>query len=100
MSDRDDEWEVEDVEATKPVGVVVSVRVPQDVAAHLQTEARRRGVRMSVLAREAIEAFLEGAPLTATVDFTVSSADAPVTLYTGRSSVGRTTAALASLHSD
>ena len=95
MNSGDEKWAVEDVEVAKPVAVVLSVRVPKDLAEQFYTEAERRGVRASSLLREAIEMYLDqGAVRAATIDLTISSADAPITLYTGgRSSQGRTSSA-------
>ncbi len=93
MSEQSDEWEAEEVRAPKTVAAVVSVRLPQDLADRLLREAERRGVRTSALVREAVEAFLEdGGSSASTLDFTISSRDASVTLYTARSTHGRTSA--------
>jgi hypothetical protein len=93
MTEQHDEWEVEEVQTPKPVGAVISVRLPQDLADRLLREAERRGVRTSAIVREAVEAFLEaGGSSASTLDFTISSRDASVTLYTARSTHGRTSA--------
>ena len=91
--DKHEEWETEDVEIAKPVDVVISTRFAQELAERIYTAAQNRGVKTSALIREAVEAYLDGqAGTPATVDLTFSSADAPVTFYTGRSSQGRTEA--------
>jgi len=93
MTEHDEaDWETEDVELTKPVATVISVRFPKDVAERIFAEAERRGVRTSVIVREAIELFLEdGNRSLATVDLSISSPDdVPVALYTGRSRLERT----------
>jgi hypothetical protein len=98
MSDRAEEWEQEEAEVSKPVAIVVSVRVPQDLAERLYAEAARRGVRASELTREALQRYLSGDLRPAIVDVTISSADGPVTLYTGRSTQGRTLPKESSFH--
>ena len=87
-----DEWETEEVDVARPVGVVISTRFPSEVAEWLHAEAARRGVKTSAVVREAVEAYIEGGSGggSASLDLTISSADAPVTLYTGRSTQGRT----------
>ena len=42
----------------QPVGAVLSVRVPSELASRLAEEAERRGVRLSDVVRAAIEAYL------------------------------------------
>lgn len=88
----DDQWEEERVEVTKPVGAVISVRVPADVAERIYAEAQRRGLRTSALVREAIDSFLEQSrPSMSSVDLSISSQDdVAITLYTGQSQWGRT----------
>jgi hypothetical protein len=92
MSADRENWETtEDVEVSRPVDAVVSVRFPRDLADQLFGEAERRGVKTSVVVREAVEALLSGdVGSAAIIDVTVSSTDAPVTLYTGRSALVRT----------
>jgi plasmid stability protein len=98
MTKRDEEWETEDVQLAKPVGVVVSVRVPQDLAEQLYEEAARQGIKASALVREALQQYLTAEVRPATVDLTISSADGPVTFYTGRSSQGKTMPARSTVH--
>ena len=50
----------------RPVGAVLSVRMPSDLAVRIDEEATRRGVRLSDVVREAIEAYL--APTVTTSD--------------------------------
>lgn len=85
------EWETEESEAVKPVAVVVSARLPAEIAEQVFEVAQRRGVPTSTILREAIEDYL-GQPRAAasTVDITISSADVPVSLYAGRSTLSRT----------
>ena len=42
MTDRDEQWETEEVEVARPVGTVISVRFPADLAARIFAEAERR----------------------------------------------------------
>jgi hypothetical protein len=86
-------WEIEEVEISKPVGTVISVRFPSETAERVFAEAERRSIPVSVVVREAVEDYLAGAVATpAFFDITVSS-DAPVTLVSGRSAHGRTASA-------
>jgi predicted transcriptional regulator len=85
-------WETEDVEVTKPVGIVVSVRFPQEIAARIYTEAKRRGVSTSTIIRDAVETWLD-APVASSAagDVSLSSANgSPVSFTQGRSTSGRT----------
>jgi hypothetical protein len=94
MTERDSEWENEKVEVSKPVGTVISVRVPPDVAQRIFDQAERRGVPVSAILREAVDAYLEGTGVgtPATMDITVSSMGT-VTLLAGHSPHGRTVGA-------
>jgi hypothetical protein len=85
------DWEEEDVEVSRPVGTVVSVRLRPDVAEALLERARQRGTKVSTIVREAVETFLSGdGAVPASLDITVSSVDVPVSLYSGRSVYGHT----------
>jgi len=98
MTERDErDWEDEKVEVSKPVGTVISVRVPPDVAQRVFDLAERRGVPVSAILREAVDAYLDadGIGTPATMDITVSSMGT-VTLLTGHSMYGRTIGAPAS----
>jgi hypothetical protein len=98
VTDHEGDWEIEEAKVSQPVDAVVSVRFPRDLADQLFAEARRRGVKTSAVVREAVETLLrEGIGKTATVDVTISSAEAPVTLYTGRGSHVRTQSAPATV---
>jgi hypothetical protein len=98
MSENEQEWETEEVEVSKPVTPVISVRFPNGVAERIFAEAERRGVRTSAVVREAVEAYLDDPTARpATVDLTISSPDAAVTLYQGRSRAARTGSAPATL---
>lgn len=92
MSKRDEQWETEEVEATKPVGVVISARVTPELAERVFAEARRRDIPTSAIVREAVEESLDRVGTSAaTADVTVMSMNGvPVTLYGGRSTQGRT----------
>jgi hypothetical protein len=91
MADRPaEDWETEEVEASRSVGVVISVRISADLATQLSTRAQQRGVKTSALMREAIESYLSGEPPAPSLEFTVTSHDAPVSLYTARSNSGQT----------
>jgi hypothetical protein len=91
---REQDWEDEDVEVSRPVGAVVSVRLRPEIAEALFEEAQRRNTKISAVVREAVEMFLSGEHGTpATFDITVSSADVPVSLYSGRSVYGQTVGA-------
>lgn len=85
------DWETEEVEVTKPVGTVISVRFPREIAERIFDLAERRGVPVSAVVREAVEAYLDGfvGGTPATTDITISSLGT-VTLLTGHSSRGRT----------
>jgi hypothetical protein len=88
----DKHWEEDEVEETKPVGVVISVRFPQELAARIYTEAKRRGVPTSAIIRDAVERWLD-APIAASSvgDVTLSSSNGvPVSFTEGRSTLGRT----------
>jgi predicted DNA-binding protein len=98
MSEHEGTWETEDASVSRPVDAVVSVRFPRDLAERLFGEAQRRSVKTSAVVREAVEAFLSedfGKP--AAMDVTVSSTDAPITLYTGRGTQVRTESPTATL---
>jgi hypothetical protein len=99
MADRThDEWEKEDVEVTKPVGTVVSVRLSEELAETLFGEAQRRGLPTSAVVRAAIDEYLSRAGTTAaSLDVTISSANVPVAFYAGRSSLGRTASSPSSI---
>jgi hypothetical protein len=94
MTERHEEqWEPEEAEVQRPVGTVVSVRFPQDVAEQIFSEAERRGVKTSAIVREAVEFWLDAdrAPRAATTDFTISGrGGVSVSFYEGRSSHGWT----------
>lgn len=85
-----DDWETEEVEPSRSVGVVISVRLKPDLAKQLSIRAQERGMKASTLMREAIESYLSDEPAPPGLEFTVTSHDAPVSLYTARSSSGRT----------
>ena len=86
-----EDWEKTEVETTKPVGTVISVRFRPELAERLMEEAERRSVSTSAVVREAVEAFFSEAWSTpASFVLTISSADAPVALYHGRSRQART----------
>jgi metal-responsive CopG/Arc/MetJ family transcriptional regulator len=90
MSDDDQNWEVEEVEVSKNVGVVVSVRFPKDLASKIYELAERRGTPVSVVVREAVEEYLSAASgVPATTDITISGEGA-VTLLSGRRVMGET----------
>jgi ribbon-helix-helix CopG family protein len=93
VSDSDQNWEQEEVEVERPVGVVVSARLSQELADRVFAEAQRRGVPTSAVVREALELLLEDGTIGSSLDLVISSADAPVAFFTGRSGVGRTGAA-------
>jgi|SRR5437879_6076871 hypothetical protein len=95
MNDNDNEqdWEQEEVEIERPVGVVVSARLSQELADRVFGEAQRRGVPTSAVVREALELLLEGGYSPSSLDLVISSADAPIAFFTGRSGLGRTGAA-------
>jgi ribbon-helix-helix CopG family protein len=98
---REDDWETEESEAVKPVGVVVSARLPADLAERVFEVAQRRGVPTSAILREAIEDLLaQPRAAASTVDITISSANVPVSLYTGRSTLGRTGSGPSSIELD
>ncbi len=88
------DWETEKVEVAKPVGTVISVRFPPEVAERVFDLAERRAVPVSAVVREAVEGYLEGfiGSTPATTDITISSLGT-VTLVTGHSSRGRTVGA-------
>jgi hypothetical protein len=90
-----DNWEHEDVETTKPVGIVISVRFPQEIAERIYTEAKRRAVPTSALIRAAVEAWLETPIASSTAgDVSLSSPDGvPVSFTQGRSTIGQTAGA-------
>lgn len=91
LNDESQDWEVEEVEVAKPVGVVISVRLPSDMADRVIDLARRRGVPTSAVVREALGAYLDnGAWSHSSYDLTISSSDVPVTLYTGPATRGQT----------
>jgi hypothetical protein len=98
MAERDDEWVTEDVEVSKPVGTVVSVRLHPEMAEALFAEAKRLDAPVSAIVRDAVEARLshEGVK-PATFDLTISSLGGPVALYAGRSAYGRTASTPAKL---
>lgn len=86
-----EEWEIEEVELAKPVSAVVSVRFPNDVAAHLTDEATRRGVPVSAFVRQAVTEYLASVDaIRSNYDWTVTSPDVTVSFYGGRSIFGRT----------
>ena len=96
MSDkRADEWETEEVDVVKPVGVVVSVRLDQALADELFQETERRGLSTSAFVREAITAYLEQRHESAgATEISVSSSNgAPVRLTTGGGGQARTVGA-------
>ena len=84
------EWETEEVEPPKNVGVVISVRFPRELAERIYDIAERRGHPVSAVVREAVEEYLStsgGVP--ATTDIRIFGEGA-VTLIAGHSSRGRT----------
>lgn len=94
MTRREEEkWEVEEVEATKSVGTVISVRFPRELAERIFELAEQRGTPVSAVVRQAVEECLS-APgnIPATTDITVSG-EGTVTLVTGYSTWGRTVGA-------
>lgn len=97
MTDNDQNWEVEEVEVERPVAVVVSARLPQELAERVFAEAQRRGTPVSAVVREALEALLEGGTSASALDLVISS-DAPVAFFNGRSTTGRTGAGPAEVH--
>jgi hypothetical protein len=95
MSTNDEQnWEAESTEVTRPVGTVVSVRFPRGIAEQIFELAERRGVPVSAVVREAVDAYLSGVAnrTAATSDITVSGIGT-VALVTGYSSHGRTVGA-------
>jgi hypothetical protein len=90
VTDNDQNWEIEEVEVERPVAVVVSARLPQELADRVFAEAQRRGTPISGIVREALEGLLEGGSSASAFDLVISSADAPVAFVTGRSTSGRT----------
>ena len=90
---KNEEWETEDVEVAKPVGAVISVRFPQEIADRIFAEARRRGVKTSVVVREAVEAALSHAPASASDVQLSTVANVNLSFYSGRSRTGRTVTA-------
>jgi Ribbon-helix-helix protein, copG family len=94
-----DEWEREEVETAKPVGIVISVRFSQSTAERIYAEAKRRGVSTSTMIRGAVESWLDTPIATSTIgDVSVSSANgAPVSFIEGRAAAMRTTGAAADI---
>jgi Ribbon-helix-helix protein, copG family len=87
MSD-DETWEPEEVEVTKPVGVVISVRFPQNLAEKIYAEAKRRAVPTSAVIRAAVEAWLNAPVAATTHDVSISSSGGPVAYTEGMRSTG------------
>jgi hypothetical protein len=98
MNDNDQNWEAEEVEVERPVAVVVSARLPQELAERVFAEAQRRGTPVSAVVREALEALLEGGTTASGLDLVISSGDAPVAFFSGRSTTGRTGTGPAEVH--
>ncbi|SRR6266568_6056743 len=92
MTDKNEQWETVQADVEKPVGVVISARLPRHVADEIFREARRQGVTTSLYVREALEAFLEGGATP--TDISISSPDTSVTWYAGRSRQSRTAASV------
>jgi predicted DNA-binding protein len=85
-----DEWETEDAQVTRPVGAVISVRFPGDLAERILAEAQRSGLATSAFIRAAVESYLDSREtVRMSLDWSASSADGPVTLYSGRSGLVR-----------
>lgn len=85
-----DEWEVEEVEVTRPVGTIISVRFPGDLAERVLAAADHSGLATSAFIRHAVESFLDAQEsVRMNLDWSASSAAGPVTLYSGRSGLGR-----------
>lgn len=97
MTDNEQNWEQEDVEIDRPVGVVVSARLSQELADRVFGEAQRRGVPISAIVREALELLLDSEHSLSSLDLVISSADASVAFFTGRGGQGRTGAAPAEI---
>lgn len=84
------EWENEPVEVARPLGAVVSVRFPQDIAERVFEEAQRQGVATSAFVRQAVESYLTSMEEARTsFDMSVSSRDVNVSFYAGRSGSSR-----------
>lgn len=84
------DWETEEVETPKNVGVVISVRFPRELAERVADLAESRGDPVSAVVREAVEEYLGASgAVPATTDITISG-EGSVTLITGHSSWGRT----------
>lgn len=88
-----EEWETEKVEVARPVGVVVSVRFPQELANRIFAEARRRGVKTSVVVREAVERAIDHTPGPSSDVQLSTVSEVSVAFFGGRSKIGRTTTA-------
>jgi predicted DNA-binding protein len=85
-----DEWETEEVEVSRPVGTVISVRFPGDLAERVLAAAHHSGLATSAFIREAVESFLDAQEsIRMNLDWSASSAAGPVTLYSGRSGLVR-----------
>lgn len=85
-----DEWETEEVEVTRPVGTVISVRFPGDLAERVFAEAHHSGLPTSAFIREAVQTYLDSREtVRMSLDWSASSAAGPVTLYSGRSGLVR-----------
>jgi predicted DNA-binding protein len=85
-----DEWETEDVEVTRPVGAVISVRFPGDLAERVLAAAHHSGLATSAFIREAVESYLDSQEsVRMNLDWSASSSAGPVTLYSGRSGLVR-----------
>jgi hypothetical protein len=96
MTERDrDDWEPEEVEVSKPVGVVISVRLTSETAERVFELARRQGVPTSAVMREAVERYLSD-PVAGVAGSDISfsaSNGVQVSLVTGRSRHSRTVGA-------
>ena len=88
----DQDWEEVEVQKSKPVGVVVSVRLPKPDADRLAEEAHRRDLPVSSLLREAINLLLS-APRRQHVNGVMrfSTESAPITFLSGPTEAGQTT---------
>jgi hypothetical protein len=73
-----DDWEVVEVEATKPVGVVLSARIPRDTAEKFATIARSKGLAVSALLRQLVEDTVSGRGSGGDVSFGSPDADTKV----------------------
>jgi predicted DNA-binding protein len=90
-NEQNEEWETVAVEVERPVSAVVSVRLSTSLAEQVSDLARAQGLGVSALVREALENYIAGVEHTpASFDVTISSADGPVALFQGKSSLSRT----------